>query len=141
MIDPRNADTTLLDFTKSINLALSERGINALRSAADDALLNRLLAQTIPMHGRMIHTRSATGGLSQQTQLYDVHGRFQRSVDRGGLNDILLDHLVALPNVTFFFQHKLTGADFRQRKAWFEVMNKSTPSSGRARRLRSTLTS
>lgn len=135
MIDPRNADTTPLDFTKSINLALSERGINALRSAADDALLNRLLAQTIPMHGRMIHTRSATGGLSQQTQLYDVHGRFQRSVDRGGLNDILLDHLAALPNVTFFFQHKLTGADFRQRKAWFEVMNKSTPSSGRAREI------
>jgi kynurenine 3-monooxygenase len=131
----RNADTTPLNFTKSINLALSERGINALRSAADDTLLNNLLAQTLPMHGRMIHTRSATGGLSQQTQLYDVHGRFQRSVDRAGLNDVLLDHLDSLPNVTFFFQHKLTGADFLQKKAWFEVMNKSTPSSGRAREI------
>lgn len=131
----RNADTTPLNFTKSINLALSERGINALRSAADDILLNKLLAQTLPMHGRMIHTRSATGGLSQQTQLYDVHGRFQRSVDRAGLNDVLLDHLDSLPNVTFFFQHKLTGADFLQKKAWFEVMNKSTPSTGRAREI------
>jgi len=135
MIDLRNADTTPLNFTKSINLALSERGINALRNGADAALLDKILAQTIPMHGRMIHTRSATGSLSQQTQLYDVHGSFLRSVDRGGLNDLLLDHLDSLPNVTFFFQHKLTGADFSQKKAWFEVMNKSTPSSGRAREI------
>lgn len=26
-----------------------------------------------------------------------------------------------MPNVTFFFNHKLTGADFRNKKAWFEV--------------------
>jgi 2-polyprenyl-6-methoxyphenol hydroxylase-like FAD-dependent oxidoreductase len=26
-----------------------------------------------------------------------------------------------MPNVTFHFGHKLTGADFRQNKAWFEV--------------------
>lgn len=32
--------------------------------------------------------------------------------------------LDALPNVTLFFNHKLTGADFRTRKAWFEVQDK-----------------
>ncbi len=26
-----------------------------------------------------------------------------------------------MPNVKFFFNHKLTGADFKRRKAWFEV--------------------
>jgi kynurenine 3-monooxygenase len=26
-----------------------------------------------------------------------------------------------MPNVKFFFNHKLTGADFKARKAWFEV--------------------
>lgn len=26
-----------------------------------------------------------------------------------------------MPNVKFFFNHKLTGADFRKRKAWFEA--------------------
>lgn len=26
-----------------------------------------------------------------------------------------------MPNVTFFFNHKLTGADFRKNKAWFEA--------------------
>lgn len=26
-----------------------------------------------------------------------------------------------MPNVKFFFNHKLTGADFKRRKAWFEM--------------------
>lgn len=77
------------------------------------------------MHGRMIHTRSPTGSPSQHSQAYDVHGRFQRSVDRGELNKIILNHLELLPNVQIFFQHKLTGADFRKKMAWFEVMDKS----------------
>jgi kynurenine 3-monooxygenase len=123
--DLRNAETTPLNFTKSINLALSERGINALRSTGNTELVEAVLSQTIPMHGRMIHTRSPTGALSQQSQLYDVHGRYQRSVDRGELNKVLLNHLDALPNVKFFFQHKMTGADFRKKSAWFEVSNSS----------------
>jgi kynurenine 3-monooxygenase len=36
----------------------------------------------------------------------------------------LLDILEGMPNVTFFFNHKLVGADFRKNKAWFEVHNK-----------------
>ncbi len=127
--DLRNEETTPLNFTKSINLALSERGIDGLRSAGNPDLLERILARTIPMHGRMIHTRSTTGAISQQSQAYDVHGRFQRSVDRGELNKVLLDHLNSLPNVKFFFQHKMTGADFRKRKAWFEKMDKSESTS------------
>ena len=73
------------------------------------------------MHGRMIHGRSPAGTLSQASQAYDVHGRFIRAVDRGGLNKRLLDELEAMPNVTFFFRHKMTGADFRKKKAWFEI--------------------
>ena len=30
-----------------------------------------------------------------------------------------------MPNVTFFFNHKLTGADFRAKKAWFEKRHSS----------------
>lgn len=41
-------------------------------------------------------------------------------MDRGGLNRQLLDALEALPNVTFHFNHKLTGADFNTKRAWFE---------------------
>lgn len=45
------------------------------------------------------------------------------AVDRGGLNKRLLDVLEEMPNVTFCFNHKLVGADFRRNKAWFEVKN------------------
>ena len=134
--DLRNEEITPLNFTKSINLALSERGINALRAAGDTEVLDKILDRTIPMHGRMIHTRTATGALSEQSQAYDVHGRFQRSVDRGELNKVLLDQLYLHPNVKFFFQHKLTGADFRKKKAWFEVMDKQDGTSlGRAKEI------
>lgn len=43
------------------------------------------------------------------------------AIDRAGLNKRLLDILEGMPNVTFFFNHKLTGADFRGCKAWFEI--------------------
>lgn len=33
-----------------------------------------------------------------------------------------------MPNVKFFFNHKLTGADFKSRKAWFERRDASTGS-------------
>ncbi|KIW98527.1 uncharacterized protein Z519_00188 [Cladophialophora bantiana CBS 173.52] len=124
--DLRNADTTPLNFTKSINLALSKRGIDAIHSTGNTDLLDKILGRTIRMYGRMIHLRSSSGALLQQFQAYDVRGRFQRSVDRGELNKVLLDHLDSLPNVKFFFQHKMTGADFRKKKAWFEVMDKTS---------------
>jgi kynurenine 3-monooxygenase len=54
------------------------------------------------------------------------------AIDRGGLNKRLLDILEEMPNVKFFFNHKLTGADFRRNKAWFEVREQdSAPSQSR----------
>ncbi len=73
------------------------------------------------MHGRMIHGLSSIGSPTQSPQAYDVHGRHISAVDRGGLNKRLLDELEKMPNVKFFFHHKLTGADFQSSKAWFEV--------------------
>lgn len=75
------------------------------------------------MHGRMIHTRTRAGKLQEESQAYDVHGRYQRSVDRNELNALLLDKLDKLPNVTLYFQQKLTGADFDRKKAWFEDLS------------------
>lgn len=43
--------------------------------------------------------------------------------------------LDAMPNVTLFFNHKLTGADFRTRKAWFEVRDKVASANGRPREI------
>ncbi|KAG5935272.1 Kynurenine 3-monooxygenase [Claviceps monticola] len=119
--DLRNAGTVPLNFTKSINIALSERGINAMRQAGHSNLLAKLMAKTIPMRGRMIHGKSREGELYEHSQDYDVKGRAIYAIDRSGINGQLLDVLDSMPNVKLFFNHKLTGADFQSRRAWFEA--------------------
>lgn len=108
-----------------------------MRHACQEGLLDHVFSTTIPMRGRMIHGKRPTGELYEEPQDYDVHGRVRThnhadlaqltrqqtifAVDRAGLNKRLLDTLDEMPNVSFFFNHKLTGADFERRKAWFEV--------------------
>jgi kynurenine 3-monooxygenase len=72
--DLRDPSVVPLNFTKSINLALSERGINSLKLAHRPNLLDSVLKQTIPMYGRMIHGEEG-GKLMEKSQAYDVHGR------------------------------------------------------------------
>lgn len=54
---------------RSINLALSARGIKALRSI-DEAMAERLLSVSVPVKARMIHFLD--GG--EDSQLYGLHG-------------------------------------------------------------------
>lgn len=75
MTDLRDPLTTPLNFTKSINLAISERGINSMRLARCQGLLDAVLNETIPMHGRMIHGQRASGELYEESQAYDAQGR------------------------------------------------------------------
>lgn len=56
-------------------------------------------------------------------------------MDRGGLNKRFLDVLEKLPNVKFHFNHKLTGADFRKCKAWFEVQGRDQSCTTRAKEI------
>ena len=90
------------------------------------------------MHARMIHGRRKDGELYQESQEYDANGRvissalqfnakeapnisqYIQAVDRASLNKRLLDALEGLPNVQLHFNHKLTGADFNKKTAWFE---------------------
>lgn len=74
-IDLRDPGTIPLNFTRSINLAVSERGINAMRHVGKIGLLDHVMAATIPMRGRMIHGRDAIGTLYEQAQDYDAKGR------------------------------------------------------------------
>lgn len=64
-----------LNFTKSINLALSERGITAIRGSGCPGLLESVMEETVPMRGRMIHGKDGKGALFDEPQDYDVHGR------------------------------------------------------------------
>ena len=75
LVDLRDPSTVPLNFTKSINLALSERGITAIRGAGQPKLLDSILETTIPMRGRMIHGRGSNGKLYEESQDYDVHGK------------------------------------------------------------------
>ena len=38
-------------------------------------ILDGVLDETIPMHGRMIHGRGKGGELYEESQQYDAHGR------------------------------------------------------------------
>jgi kynurenine 3-monooxygenase len=91
---------------RSINLALSIRGLNALREIGLEA---EVLAQSIPMKGRMIHTKN--GELTFQR-----YGRNDsesiNSVSRGDLNKLLMTTAEATGNVEIFFNQKATHADF-----------------------------
>lgn len=116
-------------------MALSERGINSLRKTGLSDLADAVLADTVPMHGRMIHVRNA-GKYVREAQQYDAHGRVSKparvmtslakheqdllAMDRTQLNRALIDHLEAMPNVKFFFKHKMIGVDFKKKSAWFE---------------------
>src|SRR5687767_5658181 len=65
---------------RSINLALSDRGIAALREVGMDEYM---LAEAVPMYGRMIHS------VSGETKLLPYSGRkgeYINSVSRAGLN-------------------------------------------------------
>ena len=57
---------------RSINLAISHRGIAALE-AVEPALATRFLQSAIPMRGRMIHKQTE----ELNSQLYDRHGQVQ----------------------------------------------------------------
>ncbi|HET6587416.1 MAG TPA: NAD(P)/FAD-dependent oxidoreductase [Oleiagrimonas sp.] len=90
---------------RSINLALSERGICALRMAG---LERAVLDEAVMMRGRMVHDRD--GGTNMQRYGID-DSEVNQSVSRGGLNMLLLD-AAAKAGVTMHFEQALTGADF-----------------------------
>lgn len=94
---------------RSINLALAERGLHALRQAelADD-----VLAHAVMMRGRMVHPLGGEAGL----QRYGVDdGEVIWSVSRGALNVLLLDAAEAA-GVRLHFGQSLVGADFDARR-------------------------
>jgi kynurenine 3-monooxygenase len=82
---------------RSINLALSDRGIAALREVGMDKYM---LTEAVPMYGRMIH--SPTG----ETKLLPYSGRqgeYINSVSRAGLNIALMNEAEKHAGVTFHF--------------------------------------
>ncbi|KAH6918674.1 kmo protein [Coprinopsis sp. MPI-PUGE-AT-0042] len=95
---------------RSINLAISHRGIAALE-AIDPTVAERFLDTAIPMRGRMIHSQN--GQLDNQS--YDRDGQCIHSIDRALLNEGLLEEAAASDNIRLYFNHKVLAADFQER--------------------------
>ena len=94
---------------RSINLALAERGLQALRTAG---LADDVLQHAVMMRGRMVHPVDGVSGL----QRYGVDdSEVIWSVSRGGLNMLLLDAAEAA-GVTFHFGQGLASADLDARR-------------------------
>lgn len=111
--DPRRAD---LDAGRSINLALSVRGIDALERAG---LAEAVLAQALPMRGRILH--DIAGGLTFQS--YSADGqRAINSVSRVGINRLLVEAVAGeATGVAFRFDHRLTGLDHERGELRFDT--------------------
>ena len=106
---------------KSINLALANRGINALRYVN---LFDQVKPLLTPMQGRMVHPLKASDSDPNNNSLDDIsfaQPQFQPygirptdviySVSRAQLNALLLDEAERFPHVDFHFEHRVTEAD------------------------------
>jgi kynurenine 3-monooxygenase len=51
-----------------------------MRQANCPGLVDAILADTIPMHGRMIHGRK-NGSIFEESQAYDIHGRVSHATN------------------------------------------------------------
>lgn len=99
---------------RSINLALSNRGIAALKEVGLDQYM---LAEAVPMFGRMVHDPQGN------TKLLPYSGRqgeFINSVSRAGLNIALMNEAEKYSQVHFYFNEKCTGFDGKTGEAKFE---------------------
>lgn len=103
-----------LDAGRSINLALSDRGLRGLRLAGVEEAAKELL---IPMTGRMIHEKSGKTFLSPYSGSED---KYINSVSRPGLNMLLLNEAEKLPNVKIIFNQSCKKIDHEKPSAVFE---------------------
>jgi kynurenine 3-monooxygenase len=88
--------TATVDAGRSINLALSNRGIRAMREAGVDLMLKEMC---IPMKGRMMHNVNGETSFLP----YGREGQYINSVSRSALNIALINEAEA-SGVSFRFQ-------------------------------------
>lgn len=98
---------------RSINLALSDRGLLALDKVG---LADEIKTISIPMHGRHIHNMDG----STAFQPYGKEGQFINSVSRGTLNRRLMD-LAEQHGVQIHFNHKCSSIDWKTNTINFEL--------------------
>ncbi len=106
----RRADPRAGNFVggRSINLALSTRGIHALEQLG---IADEVLKQAIPMRGRMIHPAGAGSGTLHFAP-YDVDpNKCINSIGRAALNTTVIEAAQRYSNVRVHFNHRCTDVD------------------------------
>lgn len=98
---------------RSINLALSTRGIYALRQVG---LADNVLKAAIPMRGRMLH-------LPHGELTFQPYGKSENevinSISRSGLNCTLMDAAERYENVQISFNERCLAMDFKSGEVKF----------------------
>lgn len=97
---------------RSINLALSDRGIKALEEVG---IMDAIRSISIPMHGRQMHHIDG----SSAYQAYGKEGQYINSVSRGDLNKKLMD-LAEANGVQIFFNEKCEKINWQNKTVTFE---------------------
>jgi len=100
---------------RSINLALSTRGIHALEQLG---IADEVLRHAIPMRGRMIHDKSGDLHFAP----YDVDPKkCINSIGRAALNTTVIEAAQRYSNVRVHFNHRCTDVDLTEPVAYFET--------------------
>ena len=108
--DMRNKE---VDAGRSINLALAERGINALQRAG---LMDEVEKLLIPMKGRMLHD------VNGELEFFPYGQRPEEviySVSRAGLNELMMTEAESSKQVELRFDHELNSIDFEKQTIQF----------------------
>lgn len=108
---------------RSINLALSSRGLKGLKMVGLEKEVESLC---ISMHGRMLHD---TRGETQLSKYSGREGEYINSISRTGLNALLLDKLETYPNVEIQFENTCTNVNLKQANASFKHAETKPPES------------
>jgi kynurenine 3-monooxygenase len=100
---------------RSINLALSTRGIHALEQLG---IADEVLKYAIPMRGRMIHDKSGELHFSP----YDVDPKkCINSIGRAALNTTVIEAAQRHPSVRVHFDHRCTDVDLTEAVCYLET--------------------
>src|SRR5216117_2169142 len=112
--DPREGN---LVGGRSINLAISTRGIHALEQIG---IAEEALRDAIPMRGRMIHDKSGALHFAP----YDVDPKkCINSIGRAALNTTVIEAAQRYSNVRVHFNHRCTDVDLTEAVCYLETEN------------------
>jgi kynurenine 3-monooxygenase len=112
--DPREGNTV---GGRSINLALSTRGIHALEQLG---IADEVLRHAISMRGRMIHDKSGELHFSPYDRDPNKH---INSIGRAALNTTVIEAAQRYPNVRVHFNHRCTDVELDGAVAQLETEN------------------